>query len=223
MEQENYDYPQIEEAAQKAFINVPPTHDFSHTKRVLNMCMRIGKKEGADQEILHAAALLHDIARVEADSNQACHAELSALRAREILLKTSFPKDKIEDVIHCIGTHRFRSDNPPKTLEAQILYDADKLDAIGAIGICRAYAYCGENGQRLYGSFSQNSLDVRKDETISKITDHSRHTPIIEFRKKLSRIKDKLFTRTAREIAESRHRYMLKFFNRLYEEVKGIK
>ncbi|HOE63840.1 MAG TPA: HD domain-containing protein [Candidatus Sumerlaeota bacterium] len=216
-------YPQIEEAAREAFTDAPPTHDFSHTQRVLNLCMHIGRSEGADLEILYAAALLHDIARKEADEQNQCHAELSSLKAAPILEQAGFPPEKRDDVLHCIATHRFRSDNPPATLEAKVLYDADKLDAIGAIGVCRAYAYGGENGQRLYDSFSPADLESPNTESISKITNHKEHTPIIEFRMKLSRIKDKLFTATARSIAESRHRYMLKFFNRLYEEVNGIK
>ncbi len=212
-------YAIIEEVARDAFKDALPTHDFTHTERVLNLCMRIGRQEGADIEVLYAAALLHDIARTEADVSGTCHAELSAEKALPILKEAGFPPGKVDAVIHCIATHRFRSDNPPQTLEAKILYDADKLDAIGAIGVCRAYAYCGENGQRLYGSFSQNP----DNEQIPKITDHTQHTPVLEFRIKLSKVKHKLFTETAKQLAESRHRYMLKFFNRLYEEVKGIK
>ena len=216
-------YPVIEEAAQQAFVDAPPTHDFSHTQRVLNLCLHIGREEGADLEILYAAAYLHDIARAEADAKGLCHAELSGDRAKPILEQAGFPSGKIQAVVDCIVAHRFRGDNPPHTLEAKILYDADKLDAIGAIGVCRAYAYGGENGQKLYDSFSPADLESHPSDSISKITDHSQHTPIIEFRIKLSKIKDRLFTKTARAIAESRHRYMLKFFNRLYEEVHGIK
>ncbi|MCX6999819.1 MAG: HD domain-containing protein [Candidatus Sumerlaeota bacterium] len=221
---EDFHYPIIEEAAKSAFTNSPPTHDFSHTRRVLNLCMHIGRDEGADLEILYAAALLHDIARDEADAADKCHAQLSGERAEPILISAGFPEEKRAAVIHCITAHRFRSDNPPRTLEAKILYDADKLDAIGAIGVCRAYTYGGENGQRLYDdTFTPADLVSKNIDIISKVTNHSQHTPIIEFRIKLSQIKDKLFTRTARAIAESRHRYMLKFFNRLYEEVNGIK
>ena len=223
MKEETISYPKIEEASRNAFRDTPPTHDFSHTKRVLNLCMRIGKEEGGELEILEAAALLHDIARDEADFNGECHAELSAVKARPILRDAGFPPETIEAILHCIETHRFRGDNPPKTIEAKILYDADKLDAIGAIGVCRAYAYCGENGQKLYGAFSGNILEEGNEEKLSKFTDHTQHNPVIEFRLKLSKIKKRPFTGTTKAIAESRHRYMLKFFNRLYEEVKGIK
>lgn len=222
MKTRNISYPLIEEEARKAFHSAPPTHDFSHTTRVLNMCFAIGRKEGADLEILYAAALLHDIARFDGDSLGKCHAELSARKARTILEKARFPLEKRKNVIHCIAAHRFRSDSPPRTLEAKILYDCDKLDAIGAIGICRAYAYCGENGQRLYASFNKHLLeDNPSGKKLSKFTDHSRHNPIIEFQLKLSKIKDKLFTASAKKMADSRHRYMLRFFNRLGREIKG--
>jgi len=216
-------YPVIEEQARLAFVSSPPTHDFSHTQRVLKLSLRIGKEEGADLEILYAAALLHDIARDDGDAKGQCHALLSAEKARPILEKAGFPTEKRESVIHCIETHRFRSDAPPQSLEARILYDCDKLDAIGAIGVCRAYAYCGENGQRLYGSFPNDLKEGQIREEISKVTDHKNHTPILEFNMKLSRIKDKLFTPSARRMAEIRHEFMLHFFHRLKEEIEGEK
>ena len=214
-------YPVIEEEAQQAFVSSPPTHDFSHTQRVLKLCLRIGREEGADLEILYASALLHDIARDDGDAKGECHAQLSADKARPILEKAGFPREKRESVIHCIETHRFRSDAPPKSLEAKILYDCDKLDAIGAIGVCRAYAYCGENGQRLYGTSLNDSQESCGTEGISKITDHKNHTPVREFCLKLSKIKEKLFTPSARRLAETRHEFMLHFFHRLKDEVEG--
>ena len=214
-------YPVIEHEAQQAFLSSPPTHDFSHTQRVLKLCLRIGREEGADLEILYAAALLHDIARDHGDARGECHARLSAEQALPILEKAGFPPEKRDSVIHCIATHRFRSDNPPLSLEAKILYDCDKLDAIGAIGICRAYAYCGENGQRLYGPFPPHLENPRNLGTIAKVTDHLNHTPVLEFSLKLSRIKDKLFTPSARRLADKRHEFMLHFFDRLKEEVEG--
>jgi len=220
MKKRTIHYPLIEQEAKKAFENAPPTHDFSHTQRVLNLCMHIGEEEGADTQILYAAALLHDIGREQGDANGLCHAEVSAKMARPILEKAGFPPEKIEPVIHCIATHRFRGDAIPFSLEAKILFDCDKLDAIGAIGICRAYAYCGENGQRLY-SFACTEETPGANEKISKITDHSRHTPLIEFRLKLSKIKDRLFTPSARNMAQIRHAYMSEFFQRLFREVKG--
>jgi uncharacterized protein len=204
------------EESQRHFLSSPPTHDWSHTQRVLELCVHMGNEEGADLEVLFAAALLHDISRDEADRSGVCHADLSAEMALPILEKYGFPKEKHDAVIQCVKTHRFRGDAKPESLEAKILFDADKLDALGAIGVCRAYAYAGENGQRLY-----SSLDERAE--IKKVTDHSLHSPVAEFRLKLSKLKDGMFTRSGKRLAEERHQFMLSFFNRLYEEIKGIK
>jgi uncharacterized protein len=204
------------EESQRHFVSSPPTHDWMHTQRVLELCMHMGKEEGADLEVLFAAALLHDIARDEADSHGTCHADLSAEQALPLLEQCNFPKEKREAVIHCIKAHRFRGDIQPQTLEAEVLFDADKLDALGAIGVCRAYAYAGENKQRLY-----SALDERTQ--LKKVTNHAQHSPVAEFRLKLGKLKDRMFTRSGKRLAAERHEFMLNFFNRLYEEIKGIK
>ena len=121
-----------------------------------------------------------------------------------------------------IAAHRFRQGTPPATLEARVLYDADKLDAIGAIGVARAYAIAGVCGQRLWA-------DVAPDYLANKLAagPHAAHdltaahTPVHEMVFKLARLKDTLSTPTARAIAEERHRFMLEFFARLEQEVKG--
>ncbi len=204
----------IEAEAKKMFVEAKPTHDWDHIKRVLHLVRRMGAEAQADLQILTAAALLHDIGRVEADKSGECHAEKGAEMAEGILEKCDFPSEKRKAVIHCIRSHRFRDDNVPKTLEAKILYDADKLDAIGAIGICRAYSYAGENGQRLYSDFEE---EVR----LTKVVDHSEHTPVVEFKVKLSHIKDKMLTPMGRKLAEERHKYMVSFFERLKREIEG--
>jgi uncharacterized protein len=223
MNSKNINFGLLEKNARNAFHGAPPTHDFSHTERVLSLCLHISEHEKADKGILRAAALLHDIARIEADRDGVCHAELSAEIAGPLLDKALFPKNMKKEILHCIKTHRFRSNNPPQSIEAKILYDADKLDAIGAIGVCRAYSYGGENGQKLYDTFFPDFHSSENDESIKKITDHSQHTPVTEFRIKLSQIKNKLFTETAKNIAEKRHHFMLKFFNCLCEEIQGIR
>jgi len=206
---------EIMKEAKRYFINAPPTHDWSHVMRVYNLCMRIGKEENADLEVLKIAALLHDIAREkETSDNLFCHAKEGAIIARGILKKYCY--NKIDEVCHCIETHRFRSNNPPISKEAKILYDADKLDAIGAIGVCRAYSFAGENKQRLY---SEIPYDCSAMQPVS----HDTHTPVIEFAIKLSKIKEKLLTKTGKKLAEERHEFMVNFFKRLDEEVKGIK
>jgi uncharacterized protein len=124
----------------------------------------------------------------------------------------------VEAVAHAIAAHRFRTDPEPTTLEAQVLFDADKLDAIGAVGVARAFAYGGARGQRLWAPIESVELDRWESEG----DDLAAHTPIHEFVVKLSCIRDRLFTSTARAIAADRHYTMVAFFERLSEEVQGI-
>jgi len=118
-------------------------HDWDHTLRVYNLSMHIGKLLHADLEILGIAALLHDIGRAEEEhqNHKVCHAKIGSIIAEGILLSHGVDSKKIKAIKYCILSHRYSSGEKPKTKEAQILYDADKLDNIGAIGIGRAFKY----------------------------------------------------------------------------------
>jgi uncharacterized protein len=192
-------------------------HDFDHVLRVLALAERIGQAEGADMEVMRAAALLHDVAREQADAEGLDHAAIGAERAWEIL--AGQPSEKIKAVAHAIAAHRFRTDSMPETLEAQVLFDADKLDAIGAVGIARAFAYGGAHGQRLWAPVE--SVDVTRWQEEGDAPDT--HTPVHEFVVKLSQLKGRLFTSTGRAIAEERHAYMVDFFERMSAEVRGAR
>jgi len=208
------------EQARQYYDQADSAHDFDHILRVLHLVERIGVAEGADMEILRTAALLHDIGRAEEIRDGVCHAEIGAEKAREVLAE--WPPDKVEAVAHAIATHRFRNDAAPQTLEARILYDADKLDCIGAIGVARAYAVGGLMGQRLWAGVDPEYLQTRwENKALAREDLSSDHTPVHEFAFKLSRIKDTLFTPTAKKIAEERHRFMAEFYRRLEAEVKG--
>jgi uncharacterized protein len=119
----------------------------------------------------------------------------------------------VEAVAHAVAAHRFRAGPDPQSLEAKVLHDADKLDAIGAIGIARAFAFGGIEGQRLWATVApgyRESAASRQD-----------HTPVHEYHLKLVRIKDRLLTDSARCIADQRHDFMVAFFERLDDEVLG--
>lgn len=206
------------EEARCCYSGKDAAHDFEHVVRVLRLAERIGEAEGANMEVLRAAVLLHDVARVAEDEGGPCHAETGAQRAREIL--AGHPRAAVEAVAHAIATHRFRSTDVPLTLEAKILYDADKLDAIGAIGVARAYAIAGRHGQRLWATVSHAHGERSVEEARGDVA-NAEHTPVHEYIFKLSRLKDALFTATARAIAMDRHRYMAQFFERLQQEVEG--
>ncbi|EJL30606.1 putative domain HDIG-containing protein [Brevibacillus sp. BC25] len=189
--------------AQKRFDGQDPAHDWQHNLRVMAMCERIGREEGADMEVLRLAALLHDIGRAEERQTGECHAEISARLAGEWLSERSMTEAFISRVQSAILAHRFRKNRPPHTLEEKVLFDADKLDSIGAIGVARVFAYTGVIGQ-----------PIQSD-------DPNQHTPYKEYTWKLQRIKDKLFTTTAQKIAEDRHRFMKTFFEQWEWEVTG--
>lgn len=201
--------------AQRYYTGADAVHDFDHVLRVLTLAERIGRAEGADLEIVRAAALLHDVGRTGAGVGTRDHAVYAADRAREILAGQS--PAKVEAIAHAIAAHRFRTGPEPETLEAQVLFDADKLDAIGAVGVARAFAYGGAHGQRLWAHIK--SADVARWQ--EQGDDPDTHTPVLEFAVKLSRIIEQLHTPTGRAIAEERHAYMTGFFERLGAEVQG--
>ncbi|MGB3905722.1 MAG: HD domain-containing protein [Anaerolineae bacterium] len=208
------------EQARKYYDESDSAHDFHHVLRVLYLAERIGTAEGADMEILRTAALLHDIGRPDEIRDGVCHAQVGGEKARQILV--GWPGDKVEAVAHAIATHRFRRDVAPRTLEAKVLYDADKLDSIGATGVARAYAIGGLMGQRLWAEVQDDYVLARREnKELARGDLSSDHTPVHEFAFKLSQIKDTLFTGSAREIAEDRHRFMAEFFRRLEAEVNG--
>lgn len=164
------------------------THGFEHTLRVFNLCRSIGSGIRADLSVLLPAALLHDIARDEED-----HERASSSRARDVLESMNYPEDKIKAVVDAISTHSFSGRRSPESLEAEILSDADKLDAIGAIGIYRAAMYSAENGRP--------TRDF-----------------IAHFHEKLLKLKDMLHTKEAKRLANSRHKFMLDFLEQYNRE-----
>ncbi|MEW5717654.1 MAG: HD domain-containing protein [Chloroflexota bacterium] len=190
-------------------------HDFDHVLRVLALAERLARAEGADLEIVRAAALLHDITRADEDAGRGGdHAQTAAARAREILLARGITPERADAVAHAIAAHRFRGAIAPRTLAAKILFDADKLDSIGAIGVARAYAVSGALNQRLWSEVAPNAVATREQH-------NSSHTAAAEFVVKLSKVRERIFTATARQIAEERHAFMAEFFARLEREVKG--
>lgn len=178
------------------------------------MAMAIGKKMQANLVILGISALLHDIGRkAETESKGAiCHAEHSAELARPELTLLGYGKDDINHICHCISSHRFRKGNPPQSMEAKILFDADKLDSIGAIGIGRAFLFAGQIGACLHNP----EKDPEETEAYS-----SEDTAYREFQVKMSKVKNHMLTPIGRQIAERRHRFMELFFTELNCEIYG--
>jgi uncharacterized protein len=197
--------------------NADSVHDFDHILRVLALAEHIGEQEGANMDVVRAATLLHDLGRAESQALDLDHAAVAADRAGRLLLEWGAPQHWIDAVQHAIAAHRFRTLPDPQTLEARVVFDADKLDAIGAIGIARAFAYGGAHHQRLWAPV--DSVNIAEWELNGD--DPDTHTPVHEFVVKLSRIKDRLMTDTGRAIAAERHAYMHAFYQRLDAEVRG--
>ena len=202
-------------------------HNLDHTDRVLKMCKHlVWDYPGADFEILEIAALLHDIARHEEDNDttgKVDHAVMGASVANEILNGLNYPKDKIKKVEHCILTHRYRENSlKPKSIEAKILFDADKLDVLGAIGIARAYMIAGQYGERV---FVKKDIDKYIEENLAggvltgRIKEIKEHSPNLEFETKFKHIPERLFTKRARIIAQERLEYMKKYFEKIKDEI----
>jgi len=206
---------QITNRAKELFDDSKGSHDWEHTLRVYGLCLHIGEKEGADMEILKIATILHDIGRACQDKahGEVCHAEKGAELAEGILLEFGLDREKIDRIVHCIRTHRFRGSNIPVSKEAKILFDSDKLDSIGAVGIGRAFLFAGEVGAKLHN----------KNADLSKSAEYTKEdTAYREYLVKLRTIRDKIFTNEGKRIAEERHDFMVEFFDRLNREVDGV-
>lgn len=197
------------------------THDFDHVLRVARMALRIAEAEGANTKIVWLAALLHDLPvshDTDEDARLAHHLR-AAEAARTLLLARGMRAECVEQVVHAIRAHRFRDRSvPPTTLEAKILFDADKLDSMGAIGIGRAFAYAGGNGSRLYVE-SVAAVEMREKAPAPSDYTLADYTPVHEYVYKLRKLLATLYTDSARELGRERHSFMEAFFNRLDAEM----
>lgn len=204
------------ESARAWYPSSDPVHGIDHVLRVYRMAERLAKAESADLEIVRAAVLLHDAQSPTSGDSRANHHTASADFAGQVLKTEGWPEDRIAAVRDCIYAHRFRGNQQhPRTLEAQILFDADKLDAIGAIGVARAVSYAVLDDQPVYAPPSRQFLQTGQKEPGEP------HSSYHEYLFKLRRLKDRLYTKSARSIAKKRHRIMVEFFTQLAAELNG--
>ena len=194
--------------------NQSPAHDFQHIVRVCrNAEMICMKEEGADSDIVLAAALLHDLVVYPKRSNKTLNsADDSAEIAQKILSQyNSYPTEKIEKVVDAIRTHSYSKKATPASLEGKILQDADRLDAIGAIGIARTFSVGGSENRSLYNPADPFCETDRELNDAQWTLDH--------VKKKLLILKNTMHTKTAREIAEQRTTFIELFLNQLRREI----
>jgi uncharacterized protein len=205
----------VERLAREAFEGERGSHDFGHVERVLLLCERIRRAEGGDPDVLRLAALLHDLGRTDRHHGKGSggHAARGARLARKILRRHEVDEPTIDAVVRCIATHSFRARLRPETIEAKVLFDADKLDSIGAIGVGRAFLFAGEIGAKAHNAPGTNVEHTRA---------YSREdTAYREYLVKLRFLRDGMTTREGRRLAADRHRYMQAFFRRLAREADG--
>lgn len=190
-------------------------HDKEHVYRVLYLALDIANHEtNINKDILITACLLHDIGREKQFKNPTlCHAKIGAEMAYEFCIQNGFSILNAQHIKECIYTHRYRSDNTPTSIEAKVLFDADKLDVTGTIGIARTLFYVGTVNEPLYSTDEKgNVLDGTKDTNPSFMQ---------EYNYKLKNIYDRFYTKRAKEIASERQKSATLFYENMLSEIQS--
>ena len=185
-------------------------HDFYHTLRVHSTAMAIAREENCNREVVMLGALLHD-----ADDKKLFATEDYA-NARKLLLEYGASPELARQVIGVISTVSFGEGKTPDTIEGKIVQDADRLDALGAVGIARTFAYGGSRGLPIHDPEILPQMGMTPDQ----YRDH-KGTSINHFYEKLLTLKDTLHTQTAKAIAEKRHRFMEMFLEEFLAQWDG--
>lgn len=188
-------------------------HDTLHVYRVLNYALQIAySTENVNIDVVIAAALLHDIGRVdEIKNNSLCHAKIGSKKAYLFLLEENFGEDFSRSVSNCILAHRHKSVATPLTIEEKIIFDADKLDLIGNVGVARAVLFGGQINEPLY-LVDENGMPTKglANEPASLFR---------EYHRKLCCLSDKLYTTQAQKIAHDQQKTMNEYFEQLISEI----
>lgn len=191
------------EFARNVFAGDASGHDFDHTLRVYHMATRLAEEEGADLQTVQLAALLHDVD----DRKLSPETYEGKLRAVAFLKENGVEDGKIESIVDIVSRISFSAQlPPPESIEGKCVQDADRLDAMGAIGIARTFAYGGSRGRRMH-----DPEGVDKNASIQHFYD------------KLLRLKDSMNTPTGRRMAEERDQFMRQFLEQFYAEWDGLR
>lgn len=188
-------------------------HDWHHIQRVLNLSRHIQAQEGGDLEIVELAALLHDISDHKFNGGKL---DAGGKIAFDFLTSIGYPEERAEKVRYIVDNISYKGANTEasmESLEGRIVQDADRLDAIGAIGIGRTFAYGGHKGQPMFDPELSPTLHNSFDEYAN-----SKGTTINHFHEKLLLLKDRLNTETARKMGQERHDLMVKFLDDFMSE-----
>ena len=211
-------FPRLHDRVQALLNSSPACHDWDHTVRVLNNARHLARVEGADMTVVEYAAVLHDIGRPDelADSGRTDHAERGASIALELLAQLGIADETFaRHVAACVRSHRYRRRQDgvaPQTLEAQVVFDADKLDSIGAVGIGRSFHFAGRIGARLHNTM---------EEALGSASYSREDSAYREYLVKLRYVHERMLTAEGRRMAQARHQFMVAFFERLGSEGRG--
>lgn len=190
-------------------------HDVQHIYRVLYAAMEIADYEPeVDYEILITACLLHDIGRKEQFENPGlCHAAVGGEKAYDFLMENGWSRNRAEHVRQCITSHRFRTDNQPESVEAKIVFDADKLDVTGALGIARTFLYKGEVGEPIY--------TLKEDQSLYLGSSSDQPSFLQEYKKKLEGLYERFYTEHGRKLACERQAAAVGFYDSIVREIQN--
>lgn len=190
------------------------SHDISHLHRVWNNVCAIRNKEGGDHQILLAATLLHDCVSVEKNSPlRSSASRLAAAKAGELLTEMGWDEERIQAVAHAIEAHSYSANIAPTTLEAKILQDADRLDAIGMLGVARLFYVSGRMGSHLYDPADPHAQNRPLDDKRYAV-DH--------FKTKVFSLAEGFQTGTGKQMARVRHERVERFLLEFMDEIGQI-
>lgn len=189
-------------------------HDWWHIERVRKAALQIGEEENANLFVVEMAALLHDVADEKLNKSE----EEGLMKVRNWLSSIQITESEQEEIIEIISTMSFKGGSRPpmKTIEGKVVQDADRLDAIGAIGIARTFAYAGAHGDLIYDPALPFRESMTKDEYRN-----GKSTAVNHFYEKLLKLKDTLNTNAAKKAAKERHDFMTAFLDQFYKEWNG--
>ena len=196
------------------FENEYSGHDWFHTLRVFRTATRIAEAEGADVETVQLAALLHDVD----DRKLSTETYADKANARNFLSANNVDESRIDEICRIIGEISFAENCVPSTLEGKCVQDADRLDAIGAVGIARAFAYGGNHNRLMYHPDIAPNPNMSREEYVK-----SNSTTVNHFYEKLFKLTDMMNTDTAKSIAKERDAYMRDFIAEFLDEWEGKK
>ncbi len=189
-----------------------PAHDFHHIMRVYKNAKRIGRREGTNMDILLPAVLLHDlVVYPKGSAKSSKSSDESADLAQNILRSCGYPQDQINQICYCIRAHSYSKRVVPASLEGRILQDADRLDALGAIGIARTFSVGGSENRTFYNANDPFCRSDRELDDMQWTFDH--------FQAKLLKLQYFMHTKTAKKLAKERTRFMRLFIRQLQKEI----